>query len=321
MSARRIVMSKKNLLKGLLFTTVPDYFLANVMTTLKESELRVMLYIYLHTLGYGKLADSINYDQFLNGIVTKEGKRLDQGAGVSRRSLVTALVALEQKGLISRQSNSGYAAIIQVELPPADNQAKQVEPAKTMEEAKETSQPEEQVQMLPQEVQALPEEVQTTPEKQPVQVQPLHPSWNQNHEIQDHENRVMVEAVNLITERIPGISAKSARKFAKIAFNNNRDIGYIENLVTHVTTSPAIRTPAAVFIALINQNADRTPPARDRGTGSALLMAYYPGKAVQPSATGSKSSYHTATGKGNYDWSKFAPGGKYAYLVSSTSNT
>jgi hypothetical protein len=110
-------MPKNNVLpKGELFTTIPDHFLSHIMTELSASELRVMLYIYLHTLGYGKLADKISYDQFLSGIVTHDGRRLDQGAGVSRRSLIGALSSLEKRGLITRHSNGYAAATIRIEL-------------------------------------------------------------------------------------------------------------------------------------------------------------------------------------------------------------
>lgn len=110
---------KKNVLGGLPFTTIPDYFLAEVMTRLSHSELRVMLYIFLHTVGYGKLADAISYDQFLSGIVTRDGRRLDHGAGVKRRALVDALYSLEHEhGLITR-SHDGFSmlATIHLQLP------------------------------------------------------------------------------------------------------------------------------------------------------------------------------------------------------------
>ena len=98
----KIQYTKRNVMEGIPFTTIPDDFLARWMTQLSPSELRVMLYIYLRTLGFGKQADTISYSQFLAGVVTRDGRRLDGGAGVSRRALVDALVALEQKGLIKR---------------------------------------------------------------------------------------------------------------------------------------------------------------------------------------------------------------------------
>ena len=98
----KIQRTKRNVMEGVPFTTIPDDFLSQWMTQLSPSELRVMLYIYLRTLGFGKQADTISYSQFLGGIVTRDGRRLDAGAGVSRRALVDALAALEQKGLIRR---------------------------------------------------------------------------------------------------------------------------------------------------------------------------------------------------------------------------
>jgi DNA-binding MarR family transcriptional regulator len=109
---------KKNVLEGLSFTPIPDYFLAQIMTELSPTELRMMLYIYLHTVGYGKKADSIGYEQFINGITTRDGRLLDKGAGVSRRALVAALVSLEQKGLIERVQTRFNLSIIRLCLPP-----------------------------------------------------------------------------------------------------------------------------------------------------------------------------------------------------------
>jgi DNA-binding MarR family transcriptional regulator len=108
---------KRNVLEGLPFTPIPDYFLAELMTELSPTELRVMLYIYLHTVGYGKRADNISYDQFVNGITTRDGRLLDRGAGVSRRALVAALTNLEQKGLIERVQTRFNLSIIRLCLP------------------------------------------------------------------------------------------------------------------------------------------------------------------------------------------------------------
>ncbi len=97
------------------YTAIPDYFLDHIAPTLKECELRVMLYIYRRTLGYRKLADTISYEQFLNGITTRDGKKLDAGAGVSRRSLVGALSGLVNRGLVIR-TGSGFKSASIIEL-------------------------------------------------------------------------------------------------------------------------------------------------------------------------------------------------------------
>ncbi len=97
---------------GLSFTVIPNYFLDQIASTLSSSELRVMLYIYRHTLGYHKLSDCLSYDQFLNGVTTRDGRCLDQGANVSRGSLVGALASLEAKGLIQRLHTRGRNKVL-----------------------------------------------------------------------------------------------------------------------------------------------------------------------------------------------------------------
>ena len=85
------------------FTGIPNKFLDFLMQDLSESELKVMLYIFRHTYGYTtqygdrKAADAISYSQFMEGIKRFDGSQVDRGAGVSERSLATALKSLVQR--------------------------------------------------------------------------------------------------------------------------------------------------------------------------------------------------------------------------------
>ena len=92
------------------YTAVPNHFLDNVAPGLTGSELKAALYIFRHTVGWQKLSDCISYSQFLEGVCTHDGKRLDKGAGISKRSLITALAGLEAKGLITRSYIPGRPA-------------------------------------------------------------------------------------------------------------------------------------------------------------------------------------------------------------------
>ncbi len=311
---------KQNLLGGLPFTQIPDYFLASVMTELSHSELRVMLYIFLHTLGYGKPSDSISYEQFLKGIVSKDGRRLDSGAGVSRGSLIAALASLERKGLISRQHTNRYSpATITVRLqrPPeaggcSDNRSTQVDRSADS----PVTQPEERlpvdrtnksksVQLPATEAAATAGQhnsllhqsaevevkdanslaglyitkvraVQILDNGPDEQDQNLYPTIEpKNHEQKNHDRAEEVEvllaasisqAVRIITGKVVGISTLDAEKLVKQAFKNGRDEYYIERLVEHVTTSPAIRVPAAVLTTLIKGNSDRTAASQAGGS-------------------------------------------------------
>jgi DNA-binding MarR family transcriptional regulator len=106
------------------YTRIPNRFLDEIAIDLTPSELRVILYIYRHTLGYNKFTDQISYNQFVSGIVTRDGRRIDQGAGVSRRALVDALISLEKRGLITRfhqQSSNIPTFTITLTLPSHTN--------------------------------------------------------------------------------------------------------------------------------------------------------------------------------------------------------
>jgi len=92
-------------------TPLPDEIYDEWAPKLGEAELKVLLYIVRRTLGFRKGADAISLSQFLEGIVTRDGRVLDHGCGVkSRPNVVRALKGLEDKGLIlvaKRQSPAG----------------------------------------------------------------------------------------------------------------------------------------------------------------------------------------------------------------------
>ena len=82
------------------FTQVPDDVFDLLMPRLTEAELRVLLYIIRRTFGFKKDADAISINQMVDGITTREGRVLDSGTGLSRRSVVNGLKGLEAKGVI-----------------------------------------------------------------------------------------------------------------------------------------------------------------------------------------------------------------------------
>jgi len=84
------------------FTPIPNLFLDEVLSTLKEAELKVLLYIFRRTYGWQKEGDCISLSQFENGIVTRKGKRLDYGTGLARSTVNEALKSIVKKGYILR---------------------------------------------------------------------------------------------------------------------------------------------------------------------------------------------------------------------------
>lgn len=81
-------------------TQVPDVFLDEIMSTLNEAELRVMLYIIRRTYGFKRDEDTISLAQFSRGIITYDGRCLDGGTGMKRTSVIRGLRSLEKRQLI-----------------------------------------------------------------------------------------------------------------------------------------------------------------------------------------------------------------------------
>lgn len=209
------------------FTAIPNDFLDQVAPTLTATELRVALYIYRHTIGYQKLTDTISYSQFTDGITTADGRQLDTGAGVSRRSLPTALAGLERRGVICR--SGGTSGPVRYTI---------VRPAGTAPAGQNLQE-------------AAPQPGQNLPAPQVEVGQKLPPTKQTESKIKPDR-----AAVNLLVEKIPGITPNQAEKLASVAERNGRDISYIVRLVGYVTSVAG--NPAAMLTVLINRNEDRT---------------------------------------------------------------
>src|SRR5436305_13942529 len=78
-------------------TPVPDELFDTLLAGLSGAELKVLLYICRRTFGFKKERDTISLSQIASGIVTREGKVLDRGTGLSKRHVQRALKSLEAK--------------------------------------------------------------------------------------------------------------------------------------------------------------------------------------------------------------------------------
>ncbi|MCL6650290.1 MAG: replication protein, partial [Chloroflexi bacterium] len=85
------------------YTQVPDEFFDVCLAHLSGAETKVMCYLFRRTFGWKKERDAISLSQITDGIVRRDGTRLDSGAGVSRETAASALRSLERKGLIIRE--------------------------------------------------------------------------------------------------------------------------------------------------------------------------------------------------------------------------
>jgi phage replication O-like protein O len=81
-------------------TQIPNEVFDTLLPHLSGGELKVLLYICRRTFGFRKDSDRISLTQISKGIITKAGRVLDQGTGLSKRHVITALKTLEKKNII-----------------------------------------------------------------------------------------------------------------------------------------------------------------------------------------------------------------------------
>src|SRR3954465_5970122 len=76
------------------YTPVPDELFDELLVELSGAELKVLLYIIRRTFGFKRDSDNISLSQMLNGIRTQDGRALDRGVGLSKKTLLHALRTL-----------------------------------------------------------------------------------------------------------------------------------------------------------------------------------------------------------------------------------
>jgi len=84
-------------------TQSPNQFYDFVMPDIDNlAELKCILYVIRRTYGFLKFVDRIAYSQFEKGIITKDGKQLDKGIGMSGPSVMAGLNKAVEHGYINR---------------------------------------------------------------------------------------------------------------------------------------------------------------------------------------------------------------------------
>jgi hypothetical protein len=73
------------------------------MPDLTGAEFKVLMYITRRTFGFKKDSDNISLSQMLHGIRTKDGRVLNRGVGLSKKTLLQALNSLEDKDIIQTE--------------------------------------------------------------------------------------------------------------------------------------------------------------------------------------------------------------------------
>ncbi len=88
------------------YTQVPDYVFDVLLAGLTGVQLKVVYYVIRHSFGYGRESAAISWNRFLSGSVSRDGRRLDWGVGVSRDALHKALPVLVGQGLLLKERRS-----------------------------------------------------------------------------------------------------------------------------------------------------------------------------------------------------------------------
>lgn len=78
----------------------PNLYVDKYMSFLTNNELRVLVYMMRRIFGFHKHQDRIAISQITEGIVTKQGERLDYGAGLSKPACIKAIEGLSRFGLV-----------------------------------------------------------------------------------------------------------------------------------------------------------------------------------------------------------------------------
>ena len=83
------------------FTQFPNIIFDELLSELKDAELKCLCYIIRRTYGFQRDSDKIALSQFEYGLVSHTGVQLDYGTGMSKRSIIRGLQSLERKNIIS----------------------------------------------------------------------------------------------------------------------------------------------------------------------------------------------------------------------------
>ena len=82
------------------YTPVPDELFDEQLAELSGAELKVLLYIIRRTFGFKRESDNISLSQMLHGLRARDGRVLDRGVGLSKKTLLLAIKSLEEQNII-----------------------------------------------------------------------------------------------------------------------------------------------------------------------------------------------------------------------------
>src|SRR5947209_704735 len=82
------------------YTPVPDELFDEQLPELSGAELKVLLYVIRRTFGFKRESDNISLSQMLNGLRSRDGRQLDRGVGLTKKTLLLAIKSLEERNII-----------------------------------------------------------------------------------------------------------------------------------------------------------------------------------------------------------------------------
>ncbi|MGI8587714.1 MAG: hypothetical protein ACR2M0_08520 [Chloroflexia bacterium] len=266
------------------YTPVPDELFDYWLPRLSEAEMKVLLYIMRRTCGFRRDADDISLNQMTHGIVTREGNRLDCGAGLSESGAKKGIKGLTAKGLITRYRNQSphrgyepttYRLVLRASPDSPDTPVASQRPgAGVTIRLREGSRSAEGEGSRSAEGLGHNSPIQETVVQETEYKKQLTPPPPTPNETTPNETTVVVvvddeqieQDTELIVRRV-GVDRQSAISLARSAAAHGREHGYIAAQVEYVLGTPGIENPAGLLVRLVGENraVRRGVPGKPRG--------------------------------------------------------
>jgi len=217
------------------YTRIPQWFFG-LVPELTEPELKVMLVIYRHTLGWNRDFDNLSYSQ------------LQEEAGIgSRNTISKVLKNLERRGLITRQTTRITAQRVQVyPLVP-------VLPSKLVQLDATKSTP--NVPVL-----VHLSDRKSSPNVPGVVHHGVHTKETNKRKFKETntiEKLSSEQEESLALMVAGGVDEKIARRLILLAWSRGRQAEYISSILGYVSQLENVINPAGMIVSLIERNNDR----------------------------------------------------------------
>ncbi len=86
-------------------TQVPNVILDRWLAVMSGAKVKVVLYVARRTYGFGRTSDRISVRQMVDGIVKRDGTRLDYGTGLGRSTVIATVDELVREGVLIKHES------------------------------------------------------------------------------------------------------------------------------------------------------------------------------------------------------------------------